>query len=201
MLRDIRRNDAVMGGVTLVLAGDFRQTLPIVPRGTKAKCVRSIHQGLSSVGPYHDSQPQNKHESTSFCSLLTTIPGDEQTFRSIDSVEEDIAVDYPVEFLNSLNPPGMPPHLLRLKIWAPVILLRTLNPPILCNGTRLIVERMMPRSSPDQNSHEQPVSEGRSAQLDSLTCVARDLRLDRITPPGDTHTRRFSHRPGAFCVD
>ena len=89
--------------------------------------------------------PKNDKVSSINSSLLTTIPGDEQTFRSIDSVEEDIAVDYPVEFLNSLNPPGMPPHLLRLKIWAPVILLRTLNPPILCNGTRLIVERMMPR--------------------------------------------------------
>ncbi|KAK3794980.1 hypothetical protein RRG08_007296 [Elysia crispata] len=89
--------------------------------------------------------PKNDKVSSINSSLLTTIPGDEQTFRSIDSVEEDIGVDYPVEFLNSLNPPGMPPYLLRLKIGAPVILLRNLNPLILCNGTRLIVERMMPR--------------------------------------------------------
>ena len=28
-LRDIRQNDIFMGGLTLLLAGDFRQTLPI----------------------------------------------------------------------------------------------------------------------------------------------------------------------------
>ena len=33
-LQDIRSNNSVMGGLLLVLAGDFRQTLPIVPRGT-----------------------------------------------------------------------------------------------------------------------------------------------------------------------
>lgn len=35
-LRDIRDNDSLMGGAVVVLSGDFRQTLPIVPRGTPA---------------------------------------------------------------------------------------------------------------------------------------------------------------------
>lgn len=35
-LQDLRGNDTPMGGVTLVLSGDFRQTLPIIPRGTAA---------------------------------------------------------------------------------------------------------------------------------------------------------------------
>ncbi|XP_024888866.1 uncharacterized protein LOC112465530, partial [Temnothorax curvispinosus] len=35
-LKDIRGNDGVMGGVTVLLAGDFRQTLPVVQRGTRA---------------------------------------------------------------------------------------------------------------------------------------------------------------------
>ncbi|GBO12162.1 hypothetical protein AVEN_14834-1 [Araneus ventricosus] len=35
-LKDIRRNNNRMGGVTMVLAGDFRQTLPVIPRGTRA---------------------------------------------------------------------------------------------------------------------------------------------------------------------
>ncbi|XP_075707181.1 LOW QUALITY PROTEIN: uncharacterized protein LOC142741727 [Rhinoderma darwinii] len=35
-LQDLRGNNTVIGGVVLVLAGDFRQTLPIVPKGTPA---------------------------------------------------------------------------------------------------------------------------------------------------------------------
>ncbi|XP_071578043.1 uncharacterized protein [Temnothorax nylanderi] len=46
-LKDIRGNDGVMGGVTVLLAGDFRQTLPVVPRGTRADevkaCVKKSH--------------------------------------------------------------------------------------------------------------------------------------------------------------
>ncbi|XP_022176581.1 uncharacterized protein LOC111037986 [Myzus persicae] len=33
-LRDIGSSDKTMGGITLVFAGDFRQTLPVVPRAT-----------------------------------------------------------------------------------------------------------------------------------------------------------------------
>ena len=33
-LRDIRGNNVPMGGIVLVLSGDFRQTLPVIPKGT-----------------------------------------------------------------------------------------------------------------------------------------------------------------------
>ena len=35
-LQDIRENDQLMGGITMVIAGDFRQTLPVIPRSTPA---------------------------------------------------------------------------------------------------------------------------------------------------------------------
>ena len=44
-----------------------------------------------------------------------------------------------MEFLNKLNPPGVPEHYLELKIGVPVMLLRNIDPPMLCNGTRLQV--------------------------------------------------------------
>ena len=31
-LQDLRGNEKIMGGVVLLLAGDFRQTLPVVPK-------------------------------------------------------------------------------------------------------------------------------------------------------------------------
>ncbi|GBN01896.1 hypothetical protein AVEN_137406-1 [Araneus ventricosus] len=36
ILRDLRKNDQLLGGSLLLLAGDFRQTLPVIPNSTPA---------------------------------------------------------------------------------------------------------------------------------------------------------------------
>ena len=51
---------------------------------------------------------------------------------------------YPTEYLNTLWFAGLPPHILTLKIGAPIMLLRNLNlVGGLCNGTRMIVTQVL----------------------------------------------------------
>ena len=221
-LRDIRNCNQLMGGVIMVLSGDFRQTLPVVPKGTKTdeinsclkssvlwknvktirlsrnmrahlygdqlseefarniltlgegrvevdnegdvnpaqicNLVNSIDELIESVFPNLLNNfmqitwlreraimaPKNSTVNTVNHKLLNIIPGNAHTYKSIDSViEESEIVNYPIEFLNSLDPPGTPPHCLQLKIGTPIMLLRNLLPPKLCNGTRLVVKKLM----------------------------------------------------------
>ncbi|KIH61447.1 hypothetical protein ANCDUO_08283 [Ancylostoma duodenale] len=77
--------------------------------------------------------------------IQNQFPGPAATYESIDTVvDREQAVCYPTEFLNSLKPPGMPPHRLVLKVGSPIMLLRNMDPPKLCNGTRLCVKNLMP---------------------------------------------------------
>lgn len=71
----------------------------------------------------------------------------ERIYNSVDSVKDPgNATTYPVEFLHSLTPAGIPPHKLRLKPGAPIMLLRNINAAAgLANGTRLVVEQLSDR--------------------------------------------------------
>ncbi|GBO37537.1 ATP-dependent DNA helicase PIF1, partial [Araneus ventricosus] len=223
-LKDIRRNNNRMGGVTMVLAGDFRQTLPVIPRGTRADemqaCLKSSYLwngiqrlGLTTNMRVHlngepsaqqfadnllqlgngamtpDNQdgciamqrigrivktqqelkeavfpnvsqhffdhswlcqrailaPRNEDVSIMNKQLLLELPGSVQVYKSIDTTcDTNEAVNYPADFLNTLEPSGVPSHTLELKIGAPIMLLRNLHPPSLCNGTRLCIKKLMP---------------------------------------------------------
>lgn len=86
---------------------------------------------------------KNKDVNDLNIAIQRQIAGQLHTFKSIDTVTNpDEVVNYPTEFLNSLDLPGMPPHNLQLKIGSTIITLRNLNPPKLCNGTRLAVKRL-----------------------------------------------------------
>ena len=75
-------------------------------------------------------------------SLIHQFPGDVITYRSVDStISDDEAVHFPTEFLNSIELSGLPPHELTLKKGCPIILLRSLDPPRLMNGTRCIMTK------------------------------------------------------------
>ncbi|XP_045456269.1 uncharacterized protein LOC123666107 [Melitaea cinxia] len=75
--------------------------------------------------------------------IISKFEAPSQIYYSVDTVLDTAeAVHYPTEFLNSLVPPGIPPHKLILKVGSLVILLRNLNPPKLCNGTRLKIVKL-----------------------------------------------------------
>ena len=78
--------------------------------------------------------------------VLNKLQGELKTYFSVDSVtcnNNEEAQNYPMEFINSLTPSGMPPHRLNLKVGAIVMLLRNLSiSQGLCNGTRMKVLRL-----------------------------------------------------------
>ena len=220
-LRDIHESPALMGKVTVVLSGDFRQILPVVKRGTKADEVRAClkgsnlwkhvktlnlktnmrahlfgdassaqfaqdllqigegkvpedENGLIDMEPYstlvsNEEELMDKvfpnfevrHKDPKWQSerailaprnvtvnninekLLKKIPSTEKHYKSVDTVvDKTEATEYTVEFLNTLEPSGVPPHNLKLKLGAAIMLLRNLDPPKLVNGTRLMVKNL-----------------------------------------------------------
>jgi hypothetical protein len=215
----------VMGPITFVFSGDFRQTLPVVPKGSRADeinaCLKSSHvwdhvsvlklstnlraqlygdEGseafskiLLDIG--NGELPITSNSSISIPQSLCTVVysidelvkrvypdllnlnykptswwrerailaprndavrdineyilkhfnSNEVIYTSIDTnIDENQLVDFPIEFLNSLDIPELPPHILKLKIGSIVILLRNIDPPRLCNGTRLKISQLKP---------------------------------------------------------
>ena len=79
--------------------------------------------------------------------LLASMRGEVFTSYSADKVvDEENAETYATEYLNTINLSNLPPHELKLKIGATVILLHNLSPSTgLCNGTRLHVAHISQR--------------------------------------------------------
>ena len=78
--------------------------------------------------------------------MLRRLDGAEVVYKSVDSVTDDVASTYPTEYLNTIETTGLPLNQLRLKLGAPIMILRNLNVGSgLCNGTRLIVKKLTSR--------------------------------------------------------
>ncbi|GKC88331.1 ATP-dependent DNA helicase PIF1-like protein [Tanacetum coccineum] len=90
--------------------------------------------------------PRNDDSDAINAYMFKKLAGDTVTYTSADEICK-VSTDtieqhnlYPVEFLNSLNFPGMPPHSLCLKKELTIMLIQKVNPSKgLCNGTRLII--------------------------------------------------------------
>ncbi|GBN33395.1 hypothetical protein AVEN_85120-1 [Araneus ventricosus] len=88
--------------------------------------------------------PRNEDVSVMNKQLLQELPDSVHVYKSIETkcrISE--AFNYPIEFLNTLGPPGVHSHTSEIRIGAQIILLRTLHPPSLYNGTRLRIKKLM----------------------------------------------------------
>ncbi|KAH7704741.1 hypothetical protein AAVH_28062 [Aphelenchoides avenae] len=78
--------------------------------------------------------------------IIDRLPGDAVEHASVDEVKSDTLEEgefYSTEFVNTLNPSELPPHLLRMKPGVVIMLLRNLRVHDgLCNGTRLLVSKV-----------------------------------------------------------
>jgi ATP-dependent DNA helicase PIF1 len=74
---------------------------------------------------------------------MNLLPTPSVTYISTDVVEDfEDAANYTTEFLNSLDPPGATKHVLTLKVGSSVFIMRNIDPPKLCNGTRAVVTNL-----------------------------------------------------------
>ena len=78
--------------------------------------------------------------------ILDRHPGQARIYLSVDQVltdDPEEAANYPIAFLFSLTPSGMPKHTLRLKPGCIIMILRNLDIHRgICNGTRLCFHQL-----------------------------------------------------------
>ena len=82
--------------------------------------------------------PLNEYVETVNNEILHKLPGELKVYRSYDSISQGNSnvvaneILYPPEYLNSLKFSGLPNHELKIKVCAPIMLLRNLNPKRAC---------------------------------------------------------------------
>ncbi|GBB91117.1 hypothetical protein RclHR1_18230007 [Rhizophagus clarus] len=124
----------------------------VIPRGGLSDLIDFVYLNLTENSSNVDYMvgrailtPKNDDVEHISTLIMNRFAGEFHTYPSANSVDltDDSNMDQPQlyspEFLRSLKIPGLPPGELKLKVGAPIILLRNLNPSEgLCNGTRLI---------------------------------------------------------------
>ena len=75
--------------------------------------------------------------------IISRMGGDSTIYRSEDrAVDDEQNETWGPEQFNQYYEAGLPPHILRLKVGAVVMMLRNLDAPRLCNGTRLRIMKL-----------------------------------------------------------
>ncbi|XP_056848982.1 uncharacterized protein LOC130499099 [Raphanus sativus] len=93
--------------------------------------------------------PTNEDVNTVNDYMLDQLEGEEKIYMSADSIDpidkcsrNDEALG--PDFLNKIKVPGLPNHILRLKVGCPAMVLRNINPSVgLMNGTRVQITQLM----------------------------------------------------------
>ncbi|GBM65839.1 hypothetical protein AVEN_12894-1 [Araneus ventricosus] len=163
LLQDLANCSLPFGGNVILLGGNFRQVLPVVSKGSRSLTVDSCLKKhnlwskfikLNLIKNMRALETERKFsnwlleigEGKSGDNVLACLPGEIVVYEAVDDIISDDPNDrltFPVEFLNSLTPTGMPPYKLNLKPGCIIMLLRNLAPTKgLCNGTHLIVTEL-----------------------------------------------------------
>ncbi|GFW59073.1 ATP-dependent DNA helicase [Trichonephila clavipes] len=92
-LKDIKNNTRLFGGALLLLSGDFRQTLPVIPH------LRHNYTDHAWLREQAILAAKNLDVDAINFKIQQSLPGNEITFKSIDTVvDPDEVVNYPVVF-------------------------------------------------------------------------------------------------------
>ncbi|GAA0170320.1 DNA helicase [Lithospermum erythrorhizon] len=113
--------------------------------------IQSVYPDMShfEIAPFEMMKrtilcPKNEFVNDINSKLIEKFPGQEIVYTSDDKARSAKDQGDYVDYLNSLEPNGLPSHKLVLKKNTPIILLRNINPTEgLCNGTRLICKNLL----------------------------------------------------------
>lgn len=138
--------------------------------------------------------PKNKDVDAINNHTVLSFPGGEKVYLSADKVAQDEHADnYPMELLNSLNPPGFAPHQLRLKLGIPVILLGNINPGAWPTGHAWSSCTSAPASSRPRSSQEAMSALWSACRASTWTRTRRPGACPSYCAEDNTQSTRPSH--------
>ncbi|XP_056639758.1 uncharacterized protein LOC130447124 [Diorhabda sublineata] len=112
---------------------------------TESVCVKKPLKRKSTLSKHSSRVREAKKEVVNKINtdILKDVQGEMKEYSSMDTIMDmELSISYPVEFSNSLELSDVPPHKLQFSINVPVILMRNLDAPRLCNGTRLRITNL-----------------------------------------------------------